>query len=77
MKKRLTLLLLVPFLITGLGACAPTPEAVEMYPPDLKSKYRYALTRDAEERGVRIYWVRTPSNEEVRQRLKKSGSGYD
>lgn len=68
--RKLQFLILV-LLAFGVSACATNPKAASKYPPDLRSKYIYAVEKEAEVRNTRVYWINTPSNAELENRLGK------
>ena len=68
---KITSILLILILAAFGSGCAPTQEAVESYPPDLRSKYIAALEKEAAESYTRIYWVKAPSNEQLESRLRQ------
>ena len=69
MKKTFFMLILI-LAVFGSG-CAPTQEAVDSYPPDLRSKYIAALEKEAAESYTKIYWVKAPSSEQLESRLRQ------
>lgn len=68
--RKLQFLIFV-LLTLGISACATNQKVASQYPPDLSSKYIYAVEKEAHARNTRVYWVNAPSNEELEARLDK------
>jgi hypothetical protein len=70
MKKTLFMLIII-LAVVGSG-CAAKQEAIEQYPPDLRSQYINAIEKAAQSRATTIYWIKAPTNEEIESRISRS-----